>query len=123
MTTLTGGVSYLDLQFQNVPGVIATVVLHSAGGVALVDPGPSSTLPALRAGLERAGIALADVTIFDPATIRDVSTFDDPKHYSTGIRHVLVNGRRAVADGVITSERAGRPLRGPGYRPSQGPSR
>src|SRR5204863_6778706 len=39
-------------------------------------------------GILRPGMA-ADVTIFDPATIRDVSTFDDPKHYSTGIRHVL----------------------------------
>ena len=61
-------------------------------------------------GLLRPGMA-ADVTIFDPATIRDVSTFEDPKHYSVGVKHVLVNGRRVVADGVITSERPGRPLR------------
>ena len=66
-------------------------------------------------GLLRPGMA-ADVTIFDPATIRDVSTFEDPKHYSVGVRHVLVNGRRVVADGVITSERPGRPLRGSGSR-------
>src|SRR5215510_14289554 len=61
-------------------------------------------------GILRPGM-MADVTIFDPATIRDVSTFDDPKHYSVGVRHVLVNGRRVVADGVITSERPGRALR------------
>jgi len=61
-------------------------------------------------GLLRPGMA-ADITIFDPATIRDVSTFEDPKHYSVGVKHVLVNGRRVVADGVITSERPGRPLR------------
>jgi N-acyl-D-amino-acid deacylase len=66
-------------------------------------------------GLLRPGMA-ADVTIFDPATIRDVSTFEDPKHYSVGVKHVLVNGRRVVADGVITSERPGRPLRGVGSR-------
>jgi dihydroorotase/N-acyl-D-amino-acid deacylase len=66
-------------------------------------------------GILRPGMA-ADITIFDPATIHDVSTFEDPKHYSAGIRHVLVNGRRAVADGAITSERGGRALRGPGYR-------
>jgi N-acyl-D-aspartate/D-glutamate deacylase len=66
-------------------------------------------------GLLRPGMA-ADITIFDPATIRDVSTFEDPKHYSVGVRHVLVNGRRVVADGVITSERPGRPLRGSGSR-------
>jgi N-acyl-D-amino-acid deacylase len=66
-------------------------------------------------GLLRPGMA-ADITIFDPATIRDVSTFEDPKHYSVGVKHVLVNGRRAVADGIITSERPGRPLRGIGSR-------
>jgi dihydroorotase/N-acyl-D-amino-acid deacylase len=68
-------------------------------------------------GILRPGM-IADITIFDPATIRDVSTFEDPKHYSAGVRHVLVNGRRVVADGRITAERPGRPLRGPGYRRS-----
>jgi N-acyl-D-aspartate/D-glutamate deacylase len=66
-------------------------------------------------GVLRPGL-VADVTIFDPATIKDVSTFDDPTHYSTGVKHVFVNGRRVVADGAMTSERPGRPLRGPGYR-------
>jgi len=62
MIPLAAGVSYVDLQFLGVPRVIATVILHGPGGVALVDPGPSSTLPALRAELDRAGIAMADVT-------------------------------------------------------------
>jgi len=66
-------------------------------------------------GLLRPGMA-ADITVFDPVAIRDVSTFEDPKHYSVGVRHVLVNGRRVVADGAITNERPGRPLRGPGSR-------
>jgi len=66
-------------------------------------------------GMLRPGMA-ADITIFDPATIRDVATFEDPKHYSVGVKHVLVNGRRVVADGIITSERPGRPLRGVGSR-------
>jgi dihydroorotase/N-acyl-D-amino-acid deacylase len=66
-------------------------------------------------GLLRPGL-MADVTIFDPAAIRDVSTFADPRHYSIGIRQVFVNGRRVVADGAITAERPGRPLRGPGAR-------
>ena len=61
MITLASGLSYFDLNFYGVKGVIATVVLHGPGGAALIDPGPSSTLPALRAGLDRAGIALADV--------------------------------------------------------------
>jgi len=62
MMTLASGLSYIDLQFQGVPRVIATVVLHGKGGVALIDPGPSSTLPVLRGELERAGIAIADLT-------------------------------------------------------------
>jgi N-acyl-D-aspartate/D-glutamate deacylase len=66
-------------------------------------------------GVLRPGL-MADVTVFDPATIRDVSTFEDPKHYSVGVRHVFVNGRRVVADGAITSERPGRGLKGPGAR-------
>ena len=61
MITLAAGLSYLDLNFYGVKGVIASVILHGPGGAAIIDPGPSSTLPALRAGLERAGIALADV--------------------------------------------------------------
>jgi N-acyl-D-amino-acid deacylase len=65
-------------------------------------------------GLLRPGM-MADITIFDAATIRDVSTFDDPNHYSVGVRQVFVNGTRVVADGAVTSERPGRPLRGPGF--------
>ncbi len=66
-------------------------------------------------GVLRPGLA-ADITVFDAATIRDVSTFEDPTRYAVGVRHVFVNGRRVVADGAITAERPGRPLRGPGYR-------
>src|SRR5207245_2583918 len=66
-------------------------------------------------GIIRPGL-VADITIFDPATIHDVSTFEDPKHYSVGVKHVFVNGRRVVADGAITNERPGRPVRGPGFR-------
>jgi glyoxylase-like metal-dependent hydrolase (beta-lactamase superfamily II) len=62
MITLASGLSYVDLDFLGVPRVIATAVLHGAGGVALVDPGPSSTLPNLRAALARGGIGIGDVT-------------------------------------------------------------
>jgi glyoxylase-like metal-dependent hydrolase (beta-lactamase superfamily II) len=61
MITLTSGVGYLDLDFLGVPRIIATAVLHGAGGAALIDPGPSSTLPSLRAGLDRVGIRIADL--------------------------------------------------------------
>jgi N-acyl-D-amino-acid deacylase len=76
--------------------------------------------PALRVGLADRGILRpgmkADVTIFNPATIRDVSTFVDPTHYSQGVEHVLVNGKAVVSGGKITAERPGEPLRGPGYK-------
>ena len=66
-------------------------------------------------GILRPGMA-ADVTVFDPATIRDLSTFEQPAQYSQGIKYVLVNGRAVISDGRITAERPGRALRGPGYR-------
>jgi glyoxylase-like metal-dependent hydrolase (beta-lactamase superfamily II) len=62
MQTLAAGVSYFDLDFQDRPRVIACAVLHGPGGVAIIDPGPSSTLPALRRHLAAAGIAIDDIT-------------------------------------------------------------
>jgi len=62
MITLASGLSYFDLQFQHRPRIIATGVVHGSGGVALVDPGPSTTLPTLRATLLAGGISMSDVT-------------------------------------------------------------
>lgn len=62
MDTLAAGISFVDLQFQGTPRIIATAVLQGPGGVALLDPGPTSTWPTLSAALERAGIALGDIT-------------------------------------------------------------
>jgi len=59
---LAAGLSYFDLSFLGRPRIIATGVLHGPGGVALVDPGPSSTLATLRRELSDAGIAMRDVT-------------------------------------------------------------
>ncbi len=61
MTTLAAGLDYVDLNFLGVPEIIATAVLHGASGVALVDPGPSTTIENLRRSLERKGISLRDV--------------------------------------------------------------
>jgi glyoxylase-like metal-dependent hydrolase (beta-lactamase superfamily II) len=61
MTTLAAGLDYVDLNFLGVPEIIATAILHSASGVALVDPGPSTTIENLRRALERKGISLRDV--------------------------------------------------------------
>jgi dihydroorotase/N-acyl-D-amino-acid deacylase len=76
--------------------------------------------PATRLGLSDRGLLrtgmIADITIFDPTSIRDASTFADPNHYSTGVKYVFVNGRAVLAGGKMTSERPGRVIRGPGYR-------
>jgi len=61
MQPLATGVSYFDLNFQGRERVIACAVLHGSGGVAIVDPGPTSTLPVLRRHLADSGMSMADV--------------------------------------------------------------
>jgi glyoxylase-like metal-dependent hydrolase (beta-lactamase superfamily II) len=61
MKPLAAGLDYVDLEFLGYPGVIATAVLHGSSGVALIDPGPSTSLENLRAALRRMGIGLGDV--------------------------------------------------------------
>jgi len=53
----------------------------------------------------------ADVVVFDPATVNDAATYEDPHRYPTGIEHVIVNGQVALEQGETTNERAGRFLR------------
>ena len=61
MSTLAPGIDYIDLNFVGKPEIIATAILHGPSGIALVDPGPSTTLAHLRAELGRKGFAVADV--------------------------------------------------------------
>ena len=61
MSALAGGMDYLDLNFLGRPGIIATAVLRGAGGVALVDPGPSTSLEGLLKALAAQGISVRDV--------------------------------------------------------------
>ncbi|MBC7898320.1 MAG: amidohydrolase family protein [Cytophagaceae bacterium] len=72
-------------------------------------------MPAARLGLTDRGIlkegAFADVVVFDPLTIADRSTFENPHQYPAGIDHVLVNGVAMVERGAWTDRRAGRVLR------------
>jgi N-acyl-D-amino-acid deacylase len=58
----------------------------------------------------------ADLVVFDPATIQDHATFDDPRRYATGVRHVLVNGVQVLKNGKHTGATPGRVVRGPGWR-------
>jgi dihydroorotase/N-acyl-D-amino-acid deacylase len=72
-------------------------------------------LPAARAGLAERGVLktglYADVTVFDPATVCDTATFEEPKQLAVGIRHVVVNGVPVLRDSEPTSARPGRGLR------------
>jgi glyoxylase-like metal-dependent hydrolase (beta-lactamase superfamily II) len=61
MTTLAPGLDYVDVRFLDRPSLIATAVLQSAAGVALVDPGPASTLENLKAALARKGLKVGEV--------------------------------------------------------------
>ena len=63
-------------------------------------------------GLLKEGFA-ADILIFDPATVTDLSTFEKPHQYSTGFSTVLVNGTVVVDAGKHTGARTGKTLRGP----------
>lgn len=80
-----------------------------------------SALPSQRLRLEGRGLLRvgmwADVTIFDPATIRDLATFDNPNQLSQGMDYVLVNGVPVIDQGRMTGARPGKVLRGPGYLP------
>ena len=64
---------------------------------------------------------MADLAIFDSATIADKATFDKPQQFAVGMRHVFVNGQVVLLDGEMTKARPGRAVRGPGWKrcPSQ----
>jgi len=79
---------------------------------------PAATIGMVDRGLIAAGMA-ADVVVFDPATVIDRATFEAPTLLSEGIRHVLVNGRPAVVDGAVSTERAGITLRRSPHMPAR----
>jgi len=66
-------------------------------------------------GLVKPGFA-ADLVAFDPATVRDLATFEKPNQYSQGIPYVAVNGVLVVDNGKLTGQTPGKALRGPGYQ-------
>lgn len=73
-----------------------------------------TALPAARLGWKDRGTLapgrVADLVVFDPATIAEKATFVDPHQYSVGIEQVLIGGRFVLRDGKMTGELAGRPL-------------
>ena len=74
-----------------------------------------TSMPAARLGLrDRGRIAdgfVADLVVFDPATVRSNATHDDPRRFPDGIEHVIVNGTLVVDEGRHTGALPGRALR------------
>lgn len=79
---------------------------------------PAQNLKLQRRGLLKPGY-YADLTIFDKDKIIDKATFEKPRQYSEGMKHVWVNGVHVVRDGIHTGARPGRIIRGPGYKPKK----
>jgi len=79
-----------------------------------------TSLAAQRVGINDRGLLkpgmYADITVFDPATIIDRATFEQPSQLATGVTYVFVNGVPVVDNGAVTTALPGRALRGPGYR-------
>ena len=76
---------------------------------------PAENLKLKKRGLLKMGY-FADLVVFDPATIQDHATFQEPHQYSTGVVHVWVNGKQVLKDGEHTGALPGRVVRGPGYK-------
>ena len=80
-----------------------------------------SALPAQRMRLTDRGVLKqgmwADVVVFDPETVRDLATFDDPNRLSEGMEYVLINGVPVIENGKMSGALPGKVLRGAGYEP------
>jgi N-acyl-D-amino-acid deacylase len=80
-----------------------------------------SALPAQRLRLTDRGVLKAgmwaDVVIFDPASVRDLATFDNPNQLSEGMEYVLVNGVPVIDQGKMTGALPGKVLRSASYVP------
>ena len=78
-----------------------------------------TSLPAENIGIRDRGRLqsdyFADIVVFDPTTVQDYATFDEPHQYSTGVVHVWVNGVPVLEDGEHTGATPGRFVRGPGW--------
>ncbi|HEY2507965.1 MAG TPA: D-aminoacylase [Streptosporangiaceae bacterium] len=79
-----------------------------------------SALPASTLGLSKRGQLkegyFADVVVFDPGSVADLATFEQPHRLSAGVTEVLVNGQVAISGGAFAGALAGRALAGPGVR-------
>ena len=93
--------AYYSIQEQIVP---LEAAVRSMTGL------PAEILRMTDRGLIAEGLA-ADITVFDPKTLRDTATFDEPHQYPEGIRYVFVNGTSVVYNGNVTGALPGKALR------------
>jgi N-acyl-D-amino-acid deacylase len=79
-----------------------------------------TSLPAVNTGIRGRGVLAegryADIVVFDPDTVADRATFEDPHRYADGIEQVFVNGVQVIRDGEHTGATPGRVVYGPGWR-------
>ena len=79
-----------------------------------------TSLAAQRVGIEDRGLLkpgmFADITVFDPNTVIDNATYENPSQVASGVSYVFVNGVPVVDNGQVTTALPGRALRGPGYK-------
>jgi len=97
------------------PFVRDAVVPSLAEAVRRVTALPADTLRLRDRGRLVPGLA-ADVVVFDPATLQDHATYEQPHQYAVGVEHVIVNGVMTLLAGEHTGATAGRVMRGPGWR-------
>jgi len=89
----------LDKKIISLPFAIHSSSSLTAGSLHLDDRG------ILRTGY------FADIIVFDPRTIGEKATYDNPEVLATGMRYVVVNGKLAVDGGTFTNTFAGRALK------------
>jgi N-acyl-D-amino-acid deacylase len=88
-----------DAKLFSLEEAVRKVTSQAASRVHITDRGT------LKPGMK------ADLVVFDPATIADKSTYEDPHHFSVGISNVVVNGSAVLRDGTMTDALPGRVLR------------
>jgi len=92
-------------------------IISLAEAVRRLSAFPARNLKLVDRGMLKTGY-FADVVVFDPATIQDHATFEQPHQYSTGVQHVIVNGVPVLLNGEHTGATPGRFVKGPGAQPN-----
>ena len=90
-------------------------VVPLAEGIRRLTSLPAGNLGLRDRGYLRPGL-VADVVLFDPATIADHATFAKPMQFATGVHHVFVNGVQVLKDGEPTGAKPGRFVKGAGWK-------